>query len=338
MTEPDLTPVVWRPSTPIEPAYRREDMELDAVTAARLADSVPENTRLAYTRVREEFEKWCAERGRVALPATDATLTAYVSHMITKGDAPATIGQAIGAIRKMHRVAGYKGHPDTERPIQLLRGYRRERAANGKRDDQSPPILPDTLRRMVDCLDLGTAAGKRDQLLLVLGFSMMARRSELVALQLDDIRETAEGIEVSVRTSKTDKDSRGAVVAVPPASHPDLDPVRLVREWKTLLAERGITTGPLLRSITRHDTIGGGIRPAAVNEIVRRLAHRARLDNADDYTAHSLRAGGLTASLRAGTPIGVAARHGRWSEKSPVVIGYARAADRWRDNAMRGVL
>lgn len=310
---------------------------LSAVTAQRLVESVPPNTRAAYEVVARDFDAWCARCGRGAMPAAEATLVEYVSHLIDLGRAPATISQHIGAIRKAHRVAGYLGQPDTERALQLLRGYRRKRAENGTTSRQASPILTDTLRAMVDVLDLDTLAGRRNQVLLVLGFAMMARRSELASLTLDDVIETPDGLEVAIRTSKTDRDALGAVVAVPAGSHPDLDPVRLVASWRAELGALGITVGPLLRAVTRHGRVGEGLRPRAVNRIVQRIAHRAGMDDRA-LSAHSLRAGGLTAALRAGVPIGVAARHGRWSEKSPVVNGYARAADRWRDNAMRGVL
>lgn len=311
---------------------------LDPVAAERLARSVPINTRLAYGAVAGTFERFCVRAGRVPLPAHDATLTAYVSHLITAEVAPATISQHIGAIRKMHSLAGYKGRPDAEQAQQLLRGYRRERAENGVVDRAATPLVAEALRKVIDCLPLDTTGGKRDQVLLVLGFTMMARRSELAALQLQDVRETGDGLEVSIRTSKTDKDSRGTVVALPAGSHPEADPVRLVRAWTALLGEHGITSGPLLRTVSRSGVIGGGVKPQTVNSIVRRCVAAAGLPEPDGYSAHSLRAGGLTSALRAGVPLGVAAAHGRWSPKSPVVIQYARAADRWRDNAMRGVL
>jgi integrase len=74
-----------------------------------------------------------------------------------------------------------------------------------------------------------------------------------------------------------------------------------------------------------------------LNKIVRRAAERAGLKDAHAFTAHSLRAGGATAAAKAGASVSAIARHGRWSEKSPVVHGYIRAADKWRDNPMRGV-
>ncbi|MBA2559630.1 MAG: integrase [Propionibacteriales bacterium] len=166
----------------------------------------------------------------------------------------------------------------------------------------------------------------------------MARRSELARLALDDILETPKGLEVSIRRSKTDQDARGATVALPSSSNPLLDPVRLTRAWRDDLAARGVTTGALLRVIDRNGNLTHAMQPSSINTVVRRVVAYAQLPNPGTYSAHSLRAGGLTSALEAGVPLGVAAAHGRWSPKSPVVIQYARTADQWRDNAMRGVL
>lgn len=318
--------------------YTQADHSVDELTVARLAASVPANTSRAYGFVYAAYDKWCAEQGRVALPATAETLAAYVSHMITAKAAPAKISQHVGAIRKRHKIHGHEGQPNSEAALQLLRGYRRDRAEAGLSDREAPPLLQPELRQIFDTLDLNTTVGKRDHVLLVLGFAMMARRSELAALTLSDVVETSDGLDVTVRTSKTDKDSRGTVVSIPRGAHPELDAVALVREWRELLASRGIDSGPLLRGVDRNGHIGRGLKPDTINAIVQRLVHEAHLPNPERYSAHSLRSGGLTAALRAGVPLGVAARHGRWSPNSPVVIRYARAADRWRDNAMRGVL
>ena len=177
----------------------------------------------------------------------------------------------------------------------------------------------------------------RDRLALVLGLAMMGRRSEMAALNLSDVVETDDGLEVFVGRSKRDQDAKGAVVAVPRGSPPDTDPVRLLARWRAVLAEQGVTSGRLLRSMTRHGRIGERLSPAAINDIVQRAAARAELPHAADYTAHSLRTGGATSAYRAGAPVSSIARHGRWAPNSPVVLGYIRSVDRWRDNPMRAV-
>jgi integrase len=347
MTTPG-SEVAQRVDTAPTIGYTAADHHVDDLTRARLAESVPANTSRAYALVYREFDRWCAEYGRVALPATAETLAAYVSHLITgtpdpatgqlRPVMPATISQAVGAIRKRHKVHGFDGQPNSEAALQLLRGYRRKRAQEGLSDREALPLLQPELRQIFEVLDLETVIGKRDHVLLVLGFAMMARRSELADIKLSDLAEDGDGLAVNIRTSKTDKDSRGVTVAIPRGAHADLDAVALVRDWRALLASRNVETGPLLRTVDRYGNIRGALKPDTINAIVQRLVKRAKLPNPELYSAHSLRAGGLTAALRAGVPLGVAAKHGRWSPNSPVVIRYARTADRWRDNAMRGVL
>lgn len=350
MTELTPVPPAADPSAPLHGAA---DWEVGALTAARLAASVPANTRRAYLWVWDGrtdpdaeppeppggFLGWCTAAGRIALPATGPTLTEYVSTLITADRAPATIEQAIGAIRALHKLAGHRDQPATDDALRLLRLHRRVRAENGRGQRQAIPFTPATLRQAVAALDTTTLRGRRDRLLLVFGFTTMARRSELAALTLADVAETPDGLEVTVRTSKTDKQSQGSVRALPPGGHPDTDPVRLHAAWRADLVARAVTAGPLLPRFRRGDhPTAAPLSGAAVNEIVKAAARAAALPDPDRYTGHSLRAGGLTAALRNGAPLGIAARHGGWDPESPVAARYARAADRWRDNAMAGVL
>jgi integrase len=322
------------------PVTAAADLVLSETTRARIRDGVPANTRRAYEQQWAAFTTWCAGAGRVPLPATGETLAEYVCLLCDAGKAPATIEQAIATIRTVHRLSGMEHQPPTEAARLALRQYKRERAAAGQRNQrQAPPVTIDALRAMVGACDLGTRAGVRDRLLLVLGLAMMGRRSELAALTVDDVREAGDGIEVTIRTSKTDKHSRGEVIAIPRGSHPLTDPVAALTDWLTVLADTDESepAGRLLRRIDRHDNLGAALSGDAINTRIRHLAVRAGVPNAENYTAHSLRAGGATVAYAAGVPVSVIAAHGRWEKDSPVVLGYIRAVDRWRDNAMRGV-
>lgn len=62
--------------------------------------------------------------------------------------------------------------------------------------------------------------------------------------------------------------------------------------------------------------------PAAINDVVQRLARRADLAHAETYTAHSLRAGGATVAYKHGAGESAIALHGRWAPNSPVVLSY----------------
>ncbi|MGW5426900.1 tyrosine-type recombinase/integrase [Streptomyces sp. NPDC004059] len=326
--EPHLAEVVPHdPNTVLSPAA------LD-----RLDRSVPDNTKTAYRRQADLFVKWCQERGRDTLPASAQTLADYVSHLCDLDRAPSTIEQAIATIRVAHREAGHDGKPDTRAALRILKTHKRDRAEAGKRKRKAPPVTLAALRAMVDVADPATLAGRRDRVMLVLGFAMMARRSELAALRIEDVTFTDDGLTILIRQSKTDQEAAGAEVNIPHGVHPDTDPVRVVRAWLDTLADHGHTDGPLLRHINRWDQLqSGGMSGAAINERVRALAVRAGLPNGATFTAHGLRAGGPTEAAKAGQPVSFIADHGRWSKTSPQVLEYIRPVDKWRDNPMRGI-
>jgi len=194
-----------------EPARRDPGCQVDTPdtllsdgTRRRILDAVPANTTRAYTRQWAAFTDWCIRQRRVDLPATGETLAEYVAHLADAGHAPATIEQALAAIRTAHRTAGHAGQPDTEGARLVLRGHRRQRASTGQRARQATPVTIDTLRTMIEHCDPATAIGLRDRVALVLGLALMGRRSELVALELADLTETPDGLEVLIRASKTD--------------------------------------------------------------------------------------------------------------------------------------
>jgi integrase len=301
----------------------------------RLDRSIPDNTKTAYRRQARDFVAWCEERGRDTLPASAQTLADYVSQLCDLDRAPSTIEQAIATIRVAHREAGHDGQPDTRAALRILKTHKRDRAEAGKRKRKAPPVTLNVLRAMVDVANPTTLAGRRDRVMLVLGFAMMARRSELAALRIEDVTFTDDGLTILIRSSKTDQEAEGAEVNIPHGVHPDTDPVRVVRAW---LDRLNATEGPLLRAINRWDQLQpGGMSGAAINERVRKLAIDAAVPNAVTFTAHGLRAGGPTEAAKAGQPVSFIADHGRWSKTSPQVLEYIRPVDKWRDNPMRGI-
>lgn len=336
------------------PAIHTErDTYLSDRARQRITDGVAPNTRGAYARQWAAFTAWCARTGRVSLPATAETLAEYVTVLADHGvppaaehpaeldepseagASPATIEQAMAAVRTMHRTAGHPGQPDTSASRLVLRDHRR---SSGRRTKKAAPATIDPLRAMVATCDPTTLKGLRDRVVLVLGFAVFGRRSELVALELGDLTETEDGLEVLIRASKTDQDAKGVVVTVPYGQHAETCPVRVVRAWRAALAEHDITGGRLLRSITRHGRIGASLSAKAIrDDIVLPRAAQAGLENPETYSAHSLRAGGPSAAYRAGAPVSAITQHGRWADGSPVVLGYIRVEDQWRNNPIRGI-
>jgi integrase len=187
--------------------------------------------------------------------------------------------------------------------------------------------------------DPGTLAGRRDRLVLVIGWALAGRRSELASLRIEDITVGADDLDVLIRSSKTDHDALGETVNVPAGEHTDTDPVGLLAAYLATLADRGVdtTAGPLFRAVTKSDKLYRQPRLSAhaLNAIVQRAALRAGLRNASTYSFHSLRAGFATQAAQDGIPQSIWARHGRWEPTSPVPAKYVRQADRKRDNPLR---
>lgn len=329
------------------------DHVLSESTIQRLREAMTANTARAYGRIWDGraspdaelpnppggFMGWCLRTGRSPLPATKETFAEYVSHLCDEGKSPATIEQAISAIRTAHTTLGFKGLPDAVDARKVLRAHKRRRAQAGLgRQRKSAPVIVDNLRRMVDTLDDNSPQGMRDHALLLLGIVLFGRRSEIVALDWSDIVKAPEGLMVTIRMSKTDQEAQGATVPVLYGAFPRTDPVRVLNRWRAFLAEQGLDDGPVLRAVDRHGNVGDRLTPQSVNLIVRRLAKAAKLDNADSYTAHSLRAGAATVAYMNGAPISTICDIGRWKPGSPVVLGYIRSVDQWKNHPLRGVL
>ncbi|ONH55582.1 hypothetical protein CcI49_28450 [Frankia sp. CcI49] len=317
------------PSAPVAADRRMSDE-----TRAKVAASVPENTARSYRAQSRRFYAWCEREDWPALPTTGDALAEYVAYLIKEGKAPGSIEVALSVIRSMHRLAGVV-LPDTRAARLLVRAYRRDRVDAGIRDGQAPAAVATVIRAMLDTCDPRTTRGLRDRLLLLLGFAMMARRSELARLDLADVVETEQGLVVHIARSKTDQAAAGREVAVPFAARPDACPVRAFRAWSAHLAELDITTGPLLRQVDRHGNVGGRLGGQSIDRIVKRLGADAGLS--DQMSAHSLRAGAATSAADAGATRAAIAEQGRWNPTSNALDRYTRQTDRWKNHPLANV-
>src|SRR5205823_5956726 len=86
--------------------------------------------------------------------------------------------------------------------------------------------------------------GVRDRALLLVGFAGAFRRSELVAVDVSDLRFGTEGLLITIRRSKTDQEGSGRDVAIPHGAYELTCPVRAMRQW---LDSAGIAEGPVFR-------------------------------------------------------------------------------------------
>lgn len=264
-----------------------------------------------------------------------ATVCLYLS-WLARAHKPATIDQALAAICEGFKLAGYPS-PRGDGQVKAVRQGIRKTLGTAQR--QKAPLLAAELRAAAPGAgprrQRGTELGAlRDWLLLLLGWYGSLRRSELVAIEVADVRFLQSGLEVLIRRSKTDQEGRGRVIPYPRARREELCPDRVLRGW---LAATGITEGPILRSVSRWGRVGlGRLSGQAVAEVVKAIAAASGLDPAD-FAGHSLRAGGITEMARAGR-----AEHEIMKISGHVshamVQRYIRDADRWRAPPNRDLL
>ena len=282
------------------------------------------NTWRAYQSDLRHFAAWCAGRGLEPLPAAATTVAAYLTdHAGVK--ATSTLERRLYALSALHRAGGFDSPADAPEVQAVWSGIKRtHRTAR----TQKTPTLTKVIAAMVAELS-DRRIDIRDRALLLMGFAGAFRRSELVALDVEDITDTDEGLRLAVRRSKADQEGAGDVVGLPYGSNPATCPVRAWRAW---LEVSGITEGAAFRAITRHDRLSPDrLTAGAVARVVKRRAKAAEYEP-KEFAGHSLRAGFATEAFGKGVPEFSVMRHGRW-KSSTSMRGYIREGDLWRDNA-----
>ncbi len=289
-----------------------------------------DNTRRAYRADWAAFVAWCDVNALASLPAAPEAVALYLAHLADAGRKVATIARALAAISQAHRLASLPSPRSTARVGDTMRGIRRRL---GVAQTAKAPLLAEHVRAVVAEVPAGLL-GARDRALLVLGFAGGFRRSELVGLDVADLAFTAEGLEVTIRRSKTDQEGAGRKLGVPYSAAPATCPVRAVRAW---LDASSIAEGPAFRPVNRHGQVGAErLSDRAVALVVKRYATAAGLD-ATRFAGHSLRAGLATSAAKAGkSERAIMAQTGHRS--SAMVRRYIRDAELFSDNAAAGLL
>lgn len=314
-------------------------------------------TRRAYKRWIERYLDFCDRTRRREMPGHAVTMEAWAIDLCESpvnrgknngrgGLSPNSIRQALSAVRTYHRLQG-ENPPDLALANGIIDGHELMRSRDPTCTDGKgvPGLRLPTLTQLMGVCDPTTAAGARDRALLSLGWALMARRSELAALDIEDLEEKPDGLEVLIQRSKTDQLRKGVKIAIPwKPKLGDLCPVTNALRWRDLLAALEVTSGPYLRGVDRRGRVNGagpymgrpGLRLAdtTVELVIATNAVRAAVPHATEYRGHSLRRGGATDAYAAGADILAIARHGRWGERSPVIFRYIEDPDRWKRNAL----
>ena len=210
-------------------------------------------TRRAYSSDWRQFEGWCEAQAMVSLAATPAVVACYVADQAGAGKKVSMLERALVAIARAHQLANLSD--PTRHPVvrETMKGIRRRKSTTQKKAE---PLLFESLKTVVAAMQPEKLRDVRDIAILCLGFMTGLRRSELVALDVADLRWAGRGLVVRVRRSKNDQVGKGRDVVVFRGAGPTC-PVAAVKAW---LTGAGIEEGPVFVRVEK--VLSGYVRDA----------------------------------------------------------------------------
>lgn len=329
------------------------DLGEDAATILDLArNAIAGSTREVYARALRGFERWCLEKGAVVIPAEPKTVAGFITERTAGGTSPQSLRVVLAAIRAAHFSQGCLSPTDHPVVRQVMRGA--SRAPMGGRPDlrKQPLTAERELALLIDAIrsdikiefDMSASPGEiraadrirlaalRDAAIILLGFAGALRRSEIVALRVEDIRRVAGGLIVMVRRSKTNQERKGREVAILPGAR--FCPIEAVDTW---IYHSGIANGPLFRRITRGAVVRDeGLKAASIARLIKERVESAGLDP-ERFSGHSLRVGFLTSAAKANASIWKMMDHAG-QKIVDVTRGYVRDRELFENHPGKGLL
>lgn len=278
-------------------------------------------TRRAYSQDWRHFETWCERCGVTALPTLPATVVIYLSALAQARLRTSTIRRRCAAIAYVHRHAGHDNPIASELVRSVTAGINRQLGAPPiKKFALTADLIGKTVRRIpTDVL------GLRDRAVLLIGFAAALRRSEIVALETQDLTRHPKGLLLTLRRSKTDQVGEGLIKTIPHGKK--LDAIAALDAW---LAAAQITQGAVFRAVRGSIVQGERLTGGQIARIVKKRCTAVGIDP-KQVAGHSLRSGFLTSASDAGASLQAMARHAGHA-KLETTIGYIQVADAFRDH------
>ncbi|AHJ95544.1 tyrosine-type recombinase/integrase [Hymenobacter swuensis] len=242
------------------------------------------NTVRAYAGDWKRFAAWCGLHQLAALPAPVEALVGFLTELADAGKKFATIERHAAAVAKAHELAGVES-PTADKKIKvLLKGIAREIKTRQK---QAPAFSLESFKRIIRSIDVTVPAGLRNRALLLLGFTGAFRRSELEALNIEDLAFDEDGLVVTLPQSKTNQLGQAEEKAIFYSPDSAVCPIRSLQAWLRVL-ER--TEGPVFVSLRKNNQVTSRrMTTKYTNLIVQQYL-------GSQFTAHSLRASFVTVS------------------------------------------
>ena len=277
------------------------------------------NTQRAYKSDLKDFNDWCEINGQVPFPVSPETLAAYVSHLADSCKW-ATINRRLAAISKLHQLNNLDT-PTQNRIFRIvMEGIKRTK---GIRQKQAPAFKLNILKQLLRDFDTESNANLRNKALLLLGFTGAFRRSELVALNVEDLNFTEDGLIISMQKSKTNQYGDYEEKAIFYSPESVLCPIRTLQAWTKTLEKN---SDALFVRVRKGDRITKDrLTDKTVNDLVKTYF-------GEEFSAHSLRASFITIAKINGADDSEIMRQSK-HKTSAMIQRYTRIEDIKKHNA-----
>jgi integrase len=227
------------------------------------------------------FQAFCESSGMSYLPADPRTIRAFIEDRVKAAKKPATIKRYVATIARVHIAAGLL-NPCSSEAVRLgLKKMGRETSA---RQDQAHPLGWKEIKEFIDGAGEGLRAD-RERALLCVAYETLARRGELVALEVKDIDFHPDGTGLAlIRRGKTDTAGEGKTAYL------SRETVRWLKVW---LAHAKVSEGVLFRRLIGQRQVGGALNPGSIAPIFKRVAQWIGLPArvVEQVSGHSTRVG-----------------------------------------------
>ena len=293
---------------------------LELETLNNLKNSKSPNTLRAYESDYRDFSVFCIKNNFNPLPAEPKILSLYLTNL-SQTLKFSTLKRRIASISIIHKLKGH--YIDTKHPIIMenLLGIKRQKGSNQK---AKKPLLINDLKLIVNVINKAKNKENkklRDKALILVGFAGGFRRSELVALEHEDIEFVREGVKIFVKRSKTDQSGEGMTKAIPSFNNAIYCPVVHLQNWIYELENK---KGKVF-----------AISDKSVALIIKKYANLVGLDG-NKYAGHSLRSGFATSTAESGAEErNIMAMTGH--KTTQMVRRYIQEANLFKNNALNKI-
>ena len=262
--------------------------------------SKSENTIRAYRFAWKKFKGWC-DRHQYNIfdppnKSNEFLVGLFISSMAKERELrPASIASYIIGLKYFYKKICVILDTRHEEIKNAISGIRREL---GTRQVQKTPLLPETIKLIVQSIDKKKPIDIRDKAIILIGFSGAFRRSEIAAIKIEDLSFSVYGVSINIPHSKTDQEGEGRTVDIPFGTNELYCPVFSLQSW---IREADIESGHIfLRFGKNQKIVRKGISGHTIALILKKRCKRFGISH--EISGHSLRSGHVTAAIKSGTP------------------------------------